>query len=192
MKKFLLSVILIFSSSLVAETCKYSYDKDSAKINGTGFKYTDKTGVTATFSEFDLISENSAKSLKGLIKKTKLTVNLQSIDSQNKIRDYNLKTTLLKNIKPVRFRVEDVSDNKILTSLTLNNITKEVAFDYKKNENKITATSNIDILNFNTQKNVRAMEKKCRELHTGKDGISKSWSDFNLKLEVTLITACDK
>lgn len=196
MRKFIILIIFLSTKFLYAQCDnanlkRFSYDVKSAVISGTGFKFTERVGVTATFSNYILASKNIDKSLKGLLKKTRVFVDLQSIDSKNEIRDNNLKTSLLLHLKPVEIKVKDVKKNQLITDVIINDIAKEVIFNYRFIDNKVVAKADIDVLAYNMENNIKSLKLKCKKLHIGKDGVSKTWSDFDLKVEVPIIESCE-
>lgn len=199
MKKQILfiTMILLFTNLAIAENCSYKFfNKKNTSVSGTGFKYTNKTGVKAKFTDFNLLNKSSKSSVKELINNTKVSINLHSIDSGNTIRDTNLKKSLFKDLKnDSNVTIEVIShDEKIIyTNLNLNGSIVKVNFEYEIKDETLTATSTISATDFKLSNQLEMLQKLCHELHIGEDGISKTWTDFDLELVTEIVThyGCD-
>ena len=75
-------------------------------------------------------------------------------------------------------------------SLTMNGVTKPLAFRFNLEEMKITALGRLDILNFQSSEALKALSKACFDLHKGPDGVSKTWSDVEIKITAELEKSC--
>jgi hypothetical protein len=70
-------------------------------------------------------------------------------------------------------------------AVTMNGITKNVPMNYTFNKGDLSATGNIDILDFSANKALSSINKACFDLHEG-----KTWSDVaigfatNIKFEL--------
>ena len=71
--------------------------------------------------------------------------------------------------------------------VTLNGETQNIPLAYEMNgDDKITFTGTMDLANWNAMDAVASINKACEILHTGKDGVSKTWSEVAVKAEVLL------
>ena len=70
-------------------------------------------------------------------------------------------------------------------------IEKEKLFlNYTVNDATIKLTGEIDLVDFKAEEAVASLNKICEALHTGADGISKTWSTVELAIETTLKKEC--
>ena len=65
-------------------------------------------------------------------------------------------------------------------------------FKYQKKEEVITATGEIDLIEFAMGEQIAALKKRCGSLHTGADDKSVTWTTFDLKLTAKLKKHCEK
>jgi len=192
---FLALVVTFFSFQVQskAQSCLYSFDLDKSLVQGTGYKFTDKLGVTATFAGVELNSNKAQKNKKDLFNGLVVSVDLLSIDSENGLRDMNMRETLFANIlgdSKVTVAVEKVTDKKIETKITVNQNSQKVLFDYKMTDSGIEAKGLFDALKFALGDQIAALKKRCGSLHTGDDGKSVTWTDFDLEVKAYFKKTC--
>ena len=184
-------IILSLSTSVFASSqCKIQIAKDKSKIEGTGFKFSKKIkkGVTGVFKKFRL-NKDSASSIDKLLTDLEVTVSLSSIDSGNKARDLNLRNSLfsgLTNNGRAVVKVVKVGGDNLLAKMSLNGVEKEIRFDLKKTEDEIIASGRFDALDYAMKAPFEALKRLCGPLHIGKDGVSKTWSDFAIKVTAAI------
>lgn len=175
------------------KACDYSFDVENSVVEGTGFKYTEKTGVTGKFTGFKLNKTESKKSPKDLLNDLVVTVELMKLDSGNTIRDKNMRETLFAGIlgdSVATVTVKKVMDKKISAEIKINEKTQMVDFDYSTNGQVMTATGVFDAMKFALGDQIAALKKRCGSLHTGSDGKSVTWTDFALKVTAKLKETC--
>lgn len=194
MFKILFSVVGVFFSSLtLAETCTYEFDLSKSVVEGTGFKFTEKVGVTAKFTGVKLGRPEKKSSMQELIQGQTVIVDLMTIDSGNALRDQNLRESLFANIlgdSIAQFTVKNVTDKKIETELLLNEKTKAVLFDYTIAGETLTAKGKFDAVDFAMNESIAALKKRCGSLHAGADDKSVTWTEFDLSLKAKATKKC--
>ena len=198
MKLLFLGCILLASQNLFAASsaakCQYSFNPDQSVVEGTGFKTSAKVGVAGKFLKFSINNKEKKKEIKELLQGLVVTVDLMSIDSGNAIRDKNLREaffSLLKNNAQAEVKVKSVTDKEIEAELSVNKVSKPIKFSYEIKDDKIEAKGVFDALEFAMTDAFSALKKRCGALHTGADGKSKTWSDFNLRVEAKLDKVCN-
>lgn len=188
-----LILLIVFSASASAENCIYSIIEDSSKVTWTGFKYTEKTGVSGTFNNIQVVSKPS-QSLKQLLNTISFSVDTNSIDSGNSARDMTLKKTVfgyLKEPNTIKGMVATVESKRLNIKMTMNEtMTTEFLYKFDPQTEKIVAQSTIDLTEYGLLKSYKAVAKACKALHTGEDGVSKTWTDVDLKLETQVKKEC--
>lgn len=73
----------------------------------------------------------------------------------------------------------------------MNNIAQEVKGQYTFVDDKFEFSATIDVANWNANSGITALNKICKDLHTGPDGVSKLWSEVDLKFSTTLASDCN-
>lgn len=194
-----LLLVIGFVSGFVSQSfakgkeCSYEFDKENSVVEGTGFKFTEKTGVKGTFPGFEINKSTKAKSPKELLDGLEVTVNLITLDSGNELRDKNILETLFTGIlgdSVAVVKVKKVTDKKIETEMTLNEKTQKVDFDYSIKDDVISAKGVFDATQYALGDQIEAFKKRCGSLHTGSDGKSVTWTSFDLAVTAKLKKTC--
>jgi polyisoprenoid-binding protein YceI len=188
-------VILLFSLNVLGAktSCTYEFDTENSLVQGTGYKTTDKVGVTGQFPGIEINKQEKAKNPKDLLQGLVVTVNLVSLDSGNALRDKNMRETLFAGIlgdSKATVTVKNVTDQVIATEVLLNEKTQKVDFTYSVKGDTIEAKGVFDALKYALGDQIAALKKRCGSLHTGADGKSVTWTDFDLSVIAKLKKTC--
>mgnify|MGYP001334220064 CR=1 FL=1 len=81
--------------------------------------------------------------------------------------------------------------NEVIINLTLNNVSKDLSLNYTTSGDSISINGELNILDFNGSKALASINKACEALHTGADGISKTWAEVNLYITSVLKETCE-
>lgn len=210
--KILLSVIVLFSSvafnsaraGASTDVCNYEVDSTSVRVDWTAFKTSQKVGVSGNFAEVVLAGELSNRDISKLFEDLEAEISLApaSIKTGNPARDQTLFDHFFKlfahskvedaihgQIKKMKFN-KDRSGGTFDLKVTMNNKTKLVPFKFDLVKGDFTATGSIDVLDFGLSKALADLHKACEALHTGADGVSKTWPNVDLKLVAKIKSNC--
>ena len=89
-------------------------------------------------------------------------------------------------------KIKSLKDNgKAIVAVTMNGITVDVEGDYTLKGGDFTYTSTIDVSAWNALAGIKALNSECNDLHKGKDGVSKLWSEVALSFSTSLSSDCD-
>jgi polyisoprenoid-binding protein YceI len=191
------------ASTEESRTCRYRVLTDTMKVQFTGFKTTEKVPVSGTFKNVKLNAPKISHSVSELLLNSNATIDFLSVFTDNDARDWNLREHFFKKIKNYKkvqgkIRTTQGSNHKgtAVLGLNLNGRTKDVTMEYvtePKNANTVLLRLNgeLDILDFKMNRALASISQACFELHKGPDGISKTWPNFQIKIEVELEQACD-
>lgn len=180
------------------EICFYSFDDAAgAQVRWTAFKTTDKVAVGAQFDEVNVTVKERSTKITDVLEKVKFNIPVASTNTANKDRDQkiikyffgamNASDLILGQVKSVE------GDNKSGTCtfyLTLNNVEKETVLNYSVEDATVKLTGEIDVVDFGAEAAVASINKACEVLHTGPDGVSKTWSTVELAIETKLKKEC--
>jgi hypothetical protein len=193
----LLTLGLVFfthtTGALAAENCTYQIVKGSENIAWTGFKYTEKTGVGGSFDALTVESKKS-KSVEELLKSISFKIDTESVNSGNPARDATLKRTVFKFLsipKTIKGEVLSVKDKVLNFKMTLNE-EMEAQFGYSYDKGELSAKGAIDLTKNGLLESFNAVHESCKVLHTGKDGVSKTWADVKINLKAQVEEKCSK
>ena len=186
-------ISLLFSFNLLAKNCTYQFEPQKSLIQGTGYKFSNKTGVTGGFSDFTINPNRPANSVEELLQNLVVTVNLASLSAGNPLRDKNIKETLFSKLMggtQAIVSVKSVTSKNILTGLEVNNTSQDISFTYSVKGNTLTAEGTFDALKYGLGKQIAAFKRRCGSQHRGSDGKKVTWTDFDLKVTASIIKIC--
>lgn len=178
--------------------CTYSVASDAVKVEWTAFKLTEKVGVTGTFNTTTQAGPTEADSLVALAKGLSMKIDGASVESNNPGRNATISQFFFQQFSPpaeITGKVESVegddSKGTLNIAVTMNGTTKTVPFAYTiSKDHAVEATATIDMMDFAMQKPFDTLHQACEEQHTGEDGVSKTWTDVDLKLSGKFAESC--
>ena len=193
MKKIALSLILAFGFAQASCTFAQPTDVD---VTFKAFKTPLKLGVGGHFTKVNYSSSvKSAEDLNTLVAGSTVTIEVASVDSNNKGRDEKLLNDFFKQMAgpDIKAKIVSLVKNKdarktgvATVSVTMNGVTREVPMKYSFSGGKLSADGVIDLLDFNASKALQAINKSCFDLHKG-----KTWSDVNIGFTMVIKATCN-
>jgi hypothetical protein len=196
---------LCFSTLALAKTpkseCFYQLDPASVKVTWTAFKTTEKIGVNGSVQGVNVNTPKKAKSLQSLLKGVTASGNFDEVkksETGNPGRDQTLFDKFFSLLaKKAQFKggfaavKGDDQAGKINLLLSVNSKKSAVPMDYKiSTEGAFEASGTFDVMSFGMQKAHASIHQACEELHKGKDGISKTWTEVGLKIVAQIQKDC--
>jgi len=201
MKKIVLFAIIIVaftackSKSKKTETSEvksfYQLNPETTLVNWVGYKFTEKKGVKGKFKTIQITQNAKANTIEQALKNVEVSIPVASVFSGNESRDYKLKNLffgLMENTELIKATVTSVENNQGIMSLTLNNETHDLAFKITKQGNTAYLAATLDINTWHAQTAFKSLHKACELLHTGADGVSKTWETFDIDIIANFIT----
>lgn len=191
---YVLLLSLVTPSHALKPVSCYSYKPETIKLEWTAYKFTEKTGVKATFKTIKHTIQGAPQSVADMVTKTSFDIDATSVDSGNPARDITLTEHFFKVMKNTKIsgKVVSLKDGVAKVDLTMNGVTKSVDFKVEANDTKVDATATIDILDFSMNASLKKINESCFELHKGKDGVSKTWSTVDLHITAEPQFTCKK
>jgi len=170
----------------------YSFDSNKAKIIWKGFKTTDRIQVTGQFEQFESSRDmKQFDSLEGLIDGLDFSIITSSSVSGDPVRDLNLKDYFFKLLTS-NFRLSGSLGypNNNLIPVTFNTLlgSKTVELSYFFENSVVEIKGIIDIgIDLGGVMAYESIHQQCEQLHTGGDGVSKTWSEVEVLVRVPII-----
>ena len=170
----------------------YSFDSNKAKIIWKGFKTTDRIQVTGQFEQFESSRDmKQFDSLEGLIDGLDFSISTSSSASGDPVRDLNLKDYFFKLLTS-NFRLSGSLGypNNNLIPVTFNTLlgSKTVELSYFFENSIVEIKGVIDIgIDLGGIMAYESIHQQCEQLHTGGDGVSKTWSEVEVLVRVPII-----
>ena len=173
----------------VAES-SYSIDAEKSSVQWTGYKTTDKVAVNGTFKEIRILEMNSGSTAAASIEGLEFEIPVSSIYSKDTIRDGKLMRLffgVMENTLSLKgkFSVKDASNGNI--ALSMNGLTKELPFTYDMSKDTIMINATMDLNVWETQNALASIHEACLELHTGADGVSKTWDEVGISAKILTV-----
>lgn len=200
MKKIYLLVLVIMTGTVFV-SCKktvkeempltaktYTVMADSTVINWTAYKTTAKVPVKGQFSALTIENVKKDSTVLGALNGLKFKIPVSSLFTNDTIRDGKLKKFFfgaMENTSVIKGTVLLNNENTSTVELTMNGITRELPIAYIITDNRVTIVGNMDLDNWQAKAALEALNVVCKDLHTGDDGITKTWSD--VKIEVIAV-----
>ena len=172
-----------------------SYTIQNVRPEWTAYKFTDKTPVEGTFTRTLLSSKKTAETLSGALKGLSIEIDTTSVESNNSARNKTISEHYF-----ARFRsnakiygtilAADENKGTLLIQLDMNNTKKSYTFTYTAQGSSITASTVMDMMDFGLQQPFESIHSICKTLHTGSDGIAKTWSEVGLRAVIQFGKKC--
>ncbi len=197
MKKYLFyiafSLLLIFSYSCKKTTkepvqkSNYTIANENITLSWTAYKTTEKVSVKGTFKEIEI--ENITKGINPVevINDVKFSIPVNSIYSKDSIRDFKLRESLfgtMKNTSKIKGTISIDNNGKGEATISLNGLDKTIPILYEVHGENIKINAKIDLNNWQAQAAIAALNEVCSEKHKAADGISKTWSEVDIEVNI--------
>lgn len=183
-----------------ADACTYKVDRDSVKVGWTAFKTTEKLGVKGSFENPGFTGPSEAPSLREALLGSVVAINTASVKTGDAGRDLNLLNFFFKlaNSGHIRAFVSDVkigddanAAGSAQLTVVYNGKTKQVPMAYTVTDSKhFQMTGKINVLDFGLSPALKSLNKACLELHKGKDKVSKTWPEVEIRVEASFSKSC--
>ena len=129
-----------------------------------------------------------------LLESISFEIDTESVNSGNPTRDSTLKKTIfgyLKNPNKISGGFKSATQLDVVAAMTANkDMETKLTVDAK--DGKLLVTGSLDLLNHDLKKSYDAVHLACKGLHTGDDGVSKTWSTVDIKVEADYTVKCSK
>lgn len=176
------------SKEVVTKT--YAIDPEHSTMQWTAYKTTDKIPVKGTFKEIQVVKTTEGTSASDALNGMEFEIPVSSIFSNDSIRDPKLKTFFFDVMEKTMklkgsFSVESENEGSIL--LTMNGVTKGLPFTYSMSQDTLILDAKMDLNAWEAQNALESINQACLELHTGPDGVSKTWDEVGVSAKILTI-----
>ncbi len=171
---------------------QFNLVKDSTKVSFTAYKTTDKLPVGGKFKKINITSSNSGATASEALNGIEFSIPVSSLFTNDAtgVRDPKIVEFffgVMENTELISGVFKMSSDDKASIDVTLNGKTENIALDTEKTgENTYTFKGVMNLENWDALAAVESINKACEILHTGPDGVSKTWSEVAVQAEVLL------
>ena len=179
-----------------AQTCTYTLAE--AKPGWTAYKTSDKAPVSGTFTSATLSPTKAGPSVAAALDGVTMTIDPASVSSGNEGRDKTLQDKYFGVFAPqTEFTVAvvavkgDDAGGTVDLNIGMNGISKTLSFPYQvAPDGTLTAKTSMEMMDFGLQAAFDSIHEACKILHTGADGVAKTWTDVELSVTAKVIKSC--
>ena len=169
----------------------YNIVSDSTKVSFTAYKTTGKLPVGGKFTKINFTKTNTGATAMEALNGTTFSIPVSSLFTNDATgtRDPKLLEFffgVLKDTELISGVVKTGADNTYSIDVTLNGETANIPLTYESSNNVYTFKGVMDLKDWNALDAVASLNKACEVLHTGADGVSKTWSEVAVQAEVLL------
>jgi len=196
-KTILYSLVLAFSIFTVA--CKkevkkveaqFSIEPKTVTVKWTGYKTTSKIPVNGEFKELQISNIKEASTAVEAMNGTVFSIPVSSLFSDDEERDGKLKQLFFGVMDTTVSLTGTLNLNDNGTgnvNLSMNGVSKEIPITYVVSGQLVELEGTLDLINdYKAESAMESISKACFVLHTGPDGISKTWSEVGISAAVYL------
>lgn len=169
----------------------YSIVEDSTSIAFTAYKTTEKKPVGGKFTKVTLDytpGATAAETMDGLsfsIPVSSLFTNDATGTRDPKILQFFF--GMMADTEMIKGTFSVGEDNSCSVSLTLNGVTETLPMEMSMPDSShVHVTGTLDLAKWNALDALASLNKACEALHTGPDGVSKTWEDVAIEGTVLL------
>lgn len=157
-------------------------------IGWTAYKTTKKIGVKGQFKEVNITANGEGNSIKEAINGTEFSIPVSSIFTKDENRDFKIRKFffgVMDNSELLSGKLSINNDTKGEAEIKMNGVTQKVPFTYTINNKAFYMSATINIEDWKASKALSSLNKACKDLHKGPDGVSKTWNEVTLNISST-------
>lgn len=164
----------------------YAIDSKTIVVDWIAYKTTSKIPVKGKFSDLTIENTKKASTIMETFNGLKFSIPISSLITNDTIRDGKLKKYFfgtLKNTELISGTIKMNTETSGSVVINMNGISHAlpVTFLISDKEVRIFAVMNLD--NWQAQAAIEALNAVCKDLHSGDDGVAKTWNE--VKINVT-------
>lgn len=166
---------------------KYHINASNSSVQWTAYKTTDKLPVKGTFTEINILKSSDGNSRIEALEGVEFEIPVSSIFSKDTIRDGKLNKfffEVMENTMSLKGTFAVIDKNNGNLALTMNGITKDLPFNYEMSNDTILINATMDLNIWQAKNAVESLHEACLALHTGPDGVSKTWEEVGISAKI--------
>lgn len=170
----------------------YTVINDSTKVSFTAYKTTDKAAVGGIFKEITLTDTKEGETPLEALNGTKFSIPVSSLFTNDATGTRDPKILkfffgVMKNTELISGEFKVAADNRCSIDVLLNGKTANIPLEVTNNsDTNLSFDGVMNLENWDGLAAVASINKACEALHTGADGVSKTWSEVAVHADVLL------
>jgi len=171
---------------------KFSLVKDSTKVSFTAYKTTEKVPVGGKFTQINITNAPEGSTALQALNGTTFSIPVSSLFTNDptgtrdpKILEFFF--NVMDNTELISGVFKVSAEDKCSIDVTLNGKTENIPLDHTKTgDNSYSFNGIMNLEAWDASNAVASLNKACEVLHTGSDGVSKTWSEVAVHADVLL------
>lgn len=171
---------------------KFSLVKDSTKVSFTAYKTTEKLPVGGKFTKINIKETKDGETAMQALNGTTFSIPVSSLFTNDATGTRDPKILefffgVMENTELISGEFKVSGEDKCSIDVTLNGKTANIPLEHTmSDDNSYSFSGVMNLENWDALNAIASINKACEALHTGKDGISKTWSDVAIHADVLL------
>lgn len=158
-------------------------------INWVAYKTTDKVPVKGQFTKLNIESPIKGKTALEALNNLKFSIPVSSLFTKDSIRDGKLKKFffgVLDNTELISGTIHINNETSGSVDLKMNGVSQVLPITFFTSDQMVTIDAVMDLDNWNAQNALISINEACKALHTGPDGVTKTWSEVKIEIATYL------
>ncbi len=177
------------------EICYYTYAHETSVMGWTAYKTTAKAPVAGSFNEIEVSDMGKSDDPVKLIESLKFSMNTASVETNDESRNLKVATNFfgkMMETAQITGKVKSLNeDGTAVIEVMMNGVNVDVEGDYTLEDGKFDFKATIDIASWNALDALASLNEVCKDLHTGDDGVSKTWQEVAISFSTQLSSDCN-
>jgi len=203
--KYLSSIFLILALGLQLVSCEkekkasdeiskptlsYQASEKGSSLVWTAYKTSDKVPVKGSFKEVAIVDNKAGETPSESLQDLSFEIPVSSIFTNDTIRDGKLKKfffAVMENSMTLKGKISVESEDSGTLDISMNGLTKQLPFNFQVEQDTIHVNAEMDLNDWGAQAALESLNEACKVLHTGPDGVSKTWNDVSLHAKILTV-----
>ncbi len=200
---FYIAVMLVLGGQLIScknektetteaekPSIQFEASEAGSSMQWTAYKTSEKVPVKGTFKDVRIVSSKPGEDAAGTLRDLGFEIPVNSIFTNDTIRDGKLQKfffAVMENSMTLKgkFNVETANSGKL--EISMNGLSKSLPFNYEVEQDTIHVSATMDLNEWGAQAALESLNEACKVLHTGSDGVSKTWNDVALNAKILAV-----
>lgn len=176
--------------------CVYRYNADSTQFTWTGYKFTERVGVSGTFTEIHSSGFTEKASIIDCANGISFKIPVASIESNNPDRNSKIVSFFFNTIETetiygqVRGFLGEPDSGLAKVMIQMNGIEQVIPMSYTVKNDVLEMDTEINIEAWNGLSGIEKLNEACYDLHKGPDGVSILWPNVRLNIRSKFDLVC--
>ncbi len=169
---------------------QFKASEAGSSMEWTAYKTSEKVPVKGTFKNVRIVSSKPGENPAGALNDLGFEIPVNSIYTNDSIRDGKLQKfffAVMENSMTLKGKFNVESDNSGKLEVSMNGLSKSLPFNYEVDQDTIRVSATMDLNEWGAQAALESLNEACKVLHTGSDGVSKTWNDVALNAKILTV-----